>query len=251
MTAFHITVGGAAARIVFALWARGYRPPRWARRSRTTRAATARKTTGATGCVTIAGAVLLSVVTRARRLVRLRGREMVDRLPRLPRRGDDAARESEPRRKRGDGPPKLRLVDVRGVVRRLRRRQSSCHAHRRASLPSGVPGRIRRLACDEPSSRTPTLPPARPMCPNTGSRASRSCVHSTSKQRPPSARASESGANADEYVQLTIVLASILFLVGISTQFAMRGVRYGLIALATVLLVLSLIQVAILPKPDL
>lgn len=61
----------------------------------------------------------------------------------------------------------------------------------------------------------------------------------------------DSGANADEYVQLTVVLASILFLVGISTQFAMRGVRYGLIALATVLLVLSLIQVATLPKPDL
>ena len=76
-------------------------------------------------------------------------------------------------------------------------------------------------------------------------------MHSTSKQRPPSDEGEESGANADEYVQLTIVLASILFLVGISTQFAMRGVRYGLIALATVLLVLSLIQVATLPKPDL
>jgi hypothetical protein len=61
----------------------------------------------------------------------------------------------------------------------------------------------------------------------------------------------ESGANPDEYLQLTVVVASILVLVGISTQFPLRGVRYGLIALATVLLVLSLIQVATLPKPRL
>jgi hypothetical protein len=61
----------------------------------------------------------------------------------------------------------------------------------------------------------------------------------------------ESGATGDKYVRLTVLLASILFLVGISTQFPMKGVRYGLIALATVLLVLSLVQIATLPKPRL
>jgi len=57
------------------------------------------------------------------------------------------------------------------------------------------------------------------------------------------------GSTADKYVRLTVVLASILFLVGISTHFPYRGVRYGLIGLALALLVLSLVQLAELPLP--
>ena len=57
------------------------------------------------------------------------------------------------------------------------------------------------------------------------------------------------GSTADKYVRLTVVLASILFLVGISTQFPYRGVRYGLIGLGIALLVLSLIQLSELPLP--
>jgi hypothetical protein len=57
------------------------------------------------------------------------------------------------------------------------------------------------------------------------------------------------GSTADKYVRLTVVLASILFLVGISTQFPSRGVRYGLIGLGIALLVLSLIQLSGLPLP--
>ena len=57
------------------------------------------------------------------------------------------------------------------------------------------------------------------------------------------------GSTADKYVRLTVVLASILFLVGISTHFPYRGVRYGLIGLGTFLLVLSLVQLSQLPLP--
>jgi len=57
------------------------------------------------------------------------------------------------------------------------------------------------------------------------------------------------GSTADKYVRLTVVLASILFLVGISTHFPYRSVRYGLIGLATALLVLSLVQLSALPLP--
>jgi len=57
------------------------------------------------------------------------------------------------------------------------------------------------------------------------------------------------GSTADKYVRLTVVLASILFLVGISTHFPYRGVRYGLIGLGIGLLLLSLIQLAGLPLP--
>ena len=57
------------------------------------------------------------------------------------------------------------------------------------------------------------------------------------------------GSTADKYVRLTVVLASILFLVGISTHFPYRSVRYGLIGLVIALLVLSLVQLAALPLP--
>ena len=57
------------------------------------------------------------------------------------------------------------------------------------------------------------------------------------------------GSTADKYIRLTVVLASILFLVGISTHFPYRGVRYGLVGLGFILLVLSLIQLSQLPLP--
>jgi hypothetical protein len=40
-----------------------------------------------------------------------------------------------------------------------------------------------------------------------------------------------------------------LFLVGLSTHFPLRGVRYGLIALGVVLLVVSVVQLVQLPRP--
>jgi hypothetical protein len=57
------------------------------------------------------------------------------------------------------------------------------------------------------------------------------------------------GSTADKYVRLTVFLASILFLVGISTHFPYRGVRYGLIGVGIALLVLSLVQLSRLPLP--
>jgi hypothetical protein len=63
------------------------------------------------------------------------------------------------------------------------------------------------------------------------------------------AEGSEAGETSDNYVRITVFLASVLFLVGISTHFPIRGVRYGLIGLGAVLLVLSLVQLAQLPRP--
>jgi hypothetical protein len=57
------------------------------------------------------------------------------------------------------------------------------------------------------------------------------------------------GSTADKYIRLTVVLASILFLVGISTHFPYRGARYGLIGLGIALLVLSIVQLSLLPLP--
>jgi hypothetical protein len=63
------------------------------------------------------------------------------------------------------------------------------------------------------------------------------------------AEGSEAGETADKYVRTTVFLASVLFLVGISTHFPLRGVRYGLVGLGALLLLLSLVQLTQLPGP--
>jgi hypothetical protein len=57
------------------------------------------------------------------------------------------------------------------------------------------------------------------------------------------------GKNSDNYVRATVFLASVLFLVGISTHFPVRSARYGLIALSVVVLVAALVQLVQLPFP--
>jgi hypothetical protein len=57
------------------------------------------------------------------------------------------------------------------------------------------------------------------------------------------------GETGDDYVRTTVILASVLFLVGISTHFAVRSVRLGLLALGSVLLILAAIAVIRLPVP--
>ena len=57
------------------------------------------------------------------------------------------------------------------------------------------------------------------------------------------------GETADKYIRGTVFLATVLFLVGISTHFPLLGARYGLIGLAAVLLAVSVVQLAQLPRP--
>jgi len=54
---------------------------------------------------------------------------------------------------------------------------------------------------------------------------------------------------ADKYVRLTVVLAAVLFLVGIGSRFPVRAARYGLAGVAFALLVLSVVQLLSLPGP--
>lgn len=54
---------------------------------------------------------------------------------------------------------------------------------------------------------------------------------------------------ADKYVRLTVLLAAVLFLVGIGSRFPIRIARYGLNTVAVVLLVLSIVQLLALPGP--
>ncbi len=59
----------------------------------------------------------------------------------------------------------------------------------------------------------------------------------------------EAAETADNYVRTTVILASVLFLVGISSHFPLRGVRYGLIAVGGALLVFAGVLILLLPPP--
>jgi hypothetical protein len=56
-----------------------------------------------------------------------------------------------------------------------------------------------------------------------------------------------SGETSDDYIRTTVVLASVLFLVGLSTHFPLRAVRIGLVTVGGVLLVIAAIAIIRLP----
>jgi hypothetical protein len=59
----------------------------------------------------------------------------------------------------------------------------------------------------------------------------------------------KAGLTGDDYVQITVFLAAVLFLVGIGSSFKLHGVRYALITFGTVLLIVAV--VLILKQPGL
>jgi hypothetical protein len=62
-------------------------------------------------------------------------------------------------------------------------------------------------------------------------------------------RGESAAGTADKYVRLTVLLAAVLFLVGIGSRFPLRVARYGLTGLAGALLVISVVQLLGLPGP--
>ena len=56
-------------------------------------------------------------------------------------------------------------------------------------------------------------------------------------------------STADKYVRLTVFLAAVLFLVGISSHFPVRAARYGLLTMASLMLLFSVVQLVSLPGP--
>jgi hypothetical protein len=63
------------------------------------------------------------------------------------------------------------------------------------------------------------------------------------------AEGATAGTHADDYVRVTVYLATVLFLVAISGHFPIRGVRIGLVAVGIVVLVLALATLITLPRP--
>ena len=63
------------------------------------------------------------------------------------------------------------------------------------------------------------------------------------------AEGAEAGEVADRYVRITVFLATVLFLVGISGHFRVRAARYGLVGLSVCILVLALFMLISSPLP--
>ena len=55
--------------------------------------------------------------------------------------------------------------------------------------------------------------------------------------------------SSDDYVRATVILASVLFLVGISGHFPITGVRIGLISVGVALLFFAAGDILSLPRP--
>lgn len=60
---------------------------------------------------------------------------------------------------------------------------------------------------------------------------------------------SKAGTNADDYVRVTVYLATVLFLVAISSHFKLRGARWALVGVGIVVLIAALGTLATLPRP--
>jgi hypothetical protein len=63
------------------------------------------------------------------------------------------------------------------------------------------------------------------------------------------AEGQDAAKNSDEYIRTTVILASVLFLVGISTHFPIRGTRLVLIGFGAALLAFAAVQIVGLPAP--
>ena len=57
----------------------------------------------------------------------------------------------------------------------------------------------------------------------------------------------QAASTADEYIRVTVVLASVLFIVGISSHFHRREIRWGLVAVGSALLLFAAVELLGLP----
>ena len=110
--------------------------------------------------------------------------------------------------------------------------QQDRHAGGGTQVPARVQGRLRRLARDEAGDEPRSAAGAYVHAAVQAARSWPRLGPSTIKPKQPFSTAKD-GSTADKYIRLTVVLASILFLVGISTHFPYRSIRYGLIGWAS------------------
>lgn len=64
------------------------------------------------------------------------------------------------------------------------------------------------------------------------------------------ARGAQAGNNSDSYIRIVVYLATVLFLIGISSHFRVRGARIGLICVGGAILTFSVVLLIQAPKPS-
>ena len=63
------------------------------------------------------------------------------------------------------------------------------------------------------------------------------------------AQGQHAGETGDKYIRVTVILASVLFLVGISSHFPSTGIRIGLVTVGAALLIFAAVEILQLPGP--
>jgi hypothetical protein len=63
------------------------------------------------------------------------------------------------------------------------------------------------------------------------------------------AQGQHAAVTGDKYIRVTVILASVLFLVGISSHFPLTGIRIGLVIVGAALLVFAAVEILQLPGP--
>jgi hypothetical protein len=63
------------------------------------------------------------------------------------------------------------------------------------------------------------------------------------------AQGEHAASTGDKYIRVTVILATVLFIVGISSHFPLRSVRIGLVCLGAALLIFAAVQILQLPGP--
>lgn len=61
----------------------------------------------------------------------------------------------------------------------------------------------------------------------------------------------EAGDNSDNYIRITVYLATVLFLVGLGSRFKVRAARIGMISVGGAILAFSVVLLILAPKPTL
>lgn len=92
----------------------------------------------------------------------------------------------------------------------------------------------------------PKGPQAMPQYHPTGLASSRALAARAEHQLETGEQAATTG---DDYIRVTVVLASVLFLVGLSSHFPHTRIRWGLIGVSAALLVVAAVEILRLPAP--
>ena len=88
---------------------------------------------------------------------------------------------------------------------------------------------------------------ARSTCANTTPPAQRPRRLFDARANAYCAEGAHAAATGNDYIRVTVILASVLFLVGISSHFPLFGIRLGVVCVGVVLLLLAAVEIMRLP----